>query len=194
MLMETQYGEGGVHHVSRRYSAPVDTLARIVTIVVAVTIVAAILLFGFMAESYQVVTGLFIAFGALVFPTAYSFQPIAYGMGPEGIVIYFRWRRIRIPWRTIRAVRLEPRRKVFRSIRTLGSFGIFGYLGRYWSPALGFHIRLVTDRSRVVVLFRKVPYCLSPDDPDRFIREARPYLQEEHEEGGLIRRGYRERK
>lgn len=188
--MESRFGEGGAQHVSRRYASPVDTGVKVITGLAIVTTFLALGLFSFMPRFYQVVTALFVAFTVVTLTTAYTFRPIAYGMDPEGVIIYFAWRRLRIPWHTVRAVRLEPKRKVFRAIRTLGSGGVFGYLGRYWSPALGFHIRLVTDRGRVVILFRKVPYCLSPDDPDRFVREARSYAKEEREVGVLFRRDY----
>lgn len=158
------------------------------TAAVAITTVLAILLFGFMPRGYQVITGLFVAFSSLVLTTGYTFRPIAYGMGTNGLTIYFPWRRLRIPWNTVRAVRLEPKLAAFRAIRTLGTGGIFGFLGRYWSPALGFHTRLVTDRSRVVVVFRRVPYCVSPDDPDRFVREARAFLEEVRASGPVIAR------
>ncbi|MCA9755710.1 MAG: hypothetical protein KDA27_07910 [Candidatus Eisenbacteria bacterium] len=166
----------GPDHVSRRYRSPVDLRSRILTTVVVVTVILASLLFGFMSRPYQLVSALFLAFAGIVLALAYTFKPIAYGMAPDGLTIFFPWRRMRIPWSSITAVRLEPRNKAFQSVRVMGSGGVFGQIGRYWSAALGMHLRLVTDRSRVVVLDRKVPYCLSPDDPDRFVREAQEYL------------------
>ncbi|MCA9726802.1 MAG: hypothetical protein KC729_03900 [Candidatus Eisenbacteria bacterium] len=165
--------------VSRRYGSPVDGLARLLTAGLLTTWVGAILLFGFMPTFYQAVTGLFLGFSALVLSGAYSFRPIGYGLAPSGLTIYFAWRRIRIPWDTVSSVELHPAIQPFRAVRVFGSSGIFGYLGRYWSPALGFHVRLVTDRRRVVLVRRKTSYCLSPDDPDRFVREAGSYLESE---------------
>ncbi|MEZ4647238.1 MAG: PH domain-containing protein [Candidatus Eisenbacteria bacterium] len=166
----------GPDHVSRRYRSPVDLRSRILTTVVIATVVLASLLFGFMSRPYQLVSALFLAFSGVVLALAYTFRPIAYGMAGDGITIFFAWRRLRIPWESISAVGLQPGNKAFQAVRVVGSGGVFGELGRYWSPALGMHLRLVTDRGRVVVLQRKVPYCLSPDDPDRFVREAQEYL------------------
>ena len=166
----------GSGSVSRRYRSPIDLRAKILTTTVVVTVVLALLLFGFMSRPYQVVSGLFLAFSGVVLTTTYAFLPIGYGMGPQGLTIFFPWRRLRISWDSVTQVHLEPRNKSFHSIRVVGSGGVLGHIGRYWSPALGMHLRMVTDRNRVVVVRRKVPYCLSPDDPDRFVREAQEYL------------------
>ena len=168
--------------VSRRYRSPVDSFSKGATLVVLVTWIGSILLFGFMPPVYQAITGLFLVFSSLVVSGAYAFRPIGYGLAPKGLTIYFAWRRIRIPWSTVQEVELHPRLQPFQAVRVFGSSGVFGYLGRYWSPALGFHIRLVTDRHRVVLIRRKVSYCVSPDDPDRFVREARSYLESESAE------------
>ncbi len=154
-------------------------MVKIITGAVILTWVAGAILFGYMSRPYQIVTGLFLAFTGVILTSGYTFRPIGYGLGPEGVVIYFAWRRLHIPWSSVRSVGIEPREKPFQSIRVFGTGGVLGVLGWYWSPALGFHIRLVTDRSRTVVLDRGVPYCLSPDDPDRFVREARAFLGDE---------------
>lgn len=166
----------GPGHVSRRYGSPIEPGVRVVTGVLIVTVVLGVVLFGFMARPYQVISALFLAFSVVLLVSAYTFRPIGYGMGPDGLIVFFPWRHLKIPWTTVEDVQLEPRESPFRAVRVLGSGGVFGHLGRYWSPALGMHLRLVTDRSRVIVLRRKIPYCLSPDDPDRFVREAREYL------------------
>lgn len=161
----------------RRYRSPIDTRARVLTVGVITTFVLASLLFGFMSTPHQLVSGLFLAFGGAAVGIAHTFRPTGFAMGPDCLVIYFPWRQLRIPWSSVSEVYLEPRNKSFRVVRVLGSGGIFGDIGRYWSPALGMHLRMVTDRSRIVVLRRRVPYCLSPDDPDRFVREAQSYLR-----------------
>ena len=168
--------------VSRRYQSPVDGLVRVVTVVLIVTWGGAVVLFGFMPAVYQAITGLFLIFSVLVLSGAYAFRPIGYGLAPGGITIYFPWRRIRIPWETVHEVGLHPELKPFQAVRVFGSAGVFGYIGRYWSPALGFHIRFVTDRRKVVLIRRKVSYCVSPDDPDRFVREALGYLDRDRSE------------
>jgi len=169
----------GTSGASRRYGSSVDLFSRGLTAIIIFTMIAGILLFGFMPRLNQILTGLFVAFCVIVVTTAYSFQPIAYGMNRDGLTIYFRWRSLKIPWSSVRSIELEPKTKSYKSIRVFGSAGVLGYLGRYWSPALGFHMRLVTNRSHVVVLHRRTPYCLSPDDPDRFVREAVAYVTAE---------------
>lgn len=172
--MSTHDGSPG--HATRRYGSPIDGRARTLTAIVVTTVILASLLFGFMSRPYQLISGLFLAFCGVLLATTYTFRPIGYGMGPQGLTIFFSWRRLRIPWDSVTDVHLEPRNRSFQAIRVFGSGGVFGHIGRYWSPALGMHLRMVTDRNRVVVLRRKVPYSLSPDDPDRFVREAREFL------------------
>lgn len=59
-------------------------------------------------------------------------------------------------------------------IRTFGNGGLFGYTGRYHSPAIGHQRWYCSRRTGLVVIELKagIPVILSPEDPEGFVEAA----------------------
>lgn len=94
--------------------------------------------------------------------------PTGYRLAPEGVRVERRSRGIVIPYRAIRSVDREPRQ--LGGVMLLGSRGVFGRFGRYWSPGLGGYRLYLANREHLVWLVTDRGLVgLSPDRPDEFV-------------------------
>ncbi|MFM9008864.1 MAG: PH domain-containing protein [Bacteroidota bacterium] len=64
-------------------------------------------------------------------------------------------------------------------IRTFGNGGLFGYTGRYYSPAIGQQSWYCSRRTGLVVIRLKhgIPVVFSPDDPEAFVEAANEMIR-----------------
>lgn len=170
------------------FSAPWDHKLRILTLVfslvllgVAVaTIIMTVKLSTTPMARVVLLTSSLLSLVALVLSAALG--PRGYTIGPESLRVERRLRPVVIPLSTIEGVETLPGDRLRVSIRTLGSEGLFGYYGRFRNAALGSY-RMYATRSQGFVLIRgKVPYVITPEDPERFIST----LNEQR--GGMARR------
>ena len=77
----------------------------------------------------------------------------------------------RIPRKSLTSARAEPG-ALSRSVRICGNGGFFSFSGFFRSEKLGSFRAYVTDLNRTVVLrTEKRTYVLSPDEPERFVRD-----------------------
>lgn len=105
---------------------------------------------------------------ALVLFVVGRYAPTGYRLAPDGVRIQRRAGPRVIPYRTIRAVDREPRG--LGGLMLLGSRGVFGRFGRYWSRGLGFYRLDLTNREQVVWLTTDAGLVgLSPDRPAEFV-------------------------
>lgn len=103
------------------------------------------------------------------------FAPSGYRLAADGVHVERRSRPVVIPYRMIRAVDREPRQ--LAGISLLGSRGIFGWFGTFWSPRLGFYRLYLSNRTGIVWLATsKGLVGLSPDRPDEFVERLRQRL------------------
>jgi hypothetical protein len=103
------------------------------------------------------------------------FAPTAYGLGGDGVQIHRRAGVLVIPYRTIRAVDTEHRS--LAGLTMLGSRGLFGHFGRFWSPRLGNFRLYLTNRHDVVWLATDGGWVgLSPDRAEEFVERLRRRL------------------
>ena len=95
----------------------------------------------------------------------------------EGILLIRRlWWDTRLDLSELRAGRFDPSAPR-GSIRTCGNGGLFSFTGWYWSRQLGTYRAYLTDFRKAVVLdFSDRRVVVSPDDPERFVRELMSYL------------------
>jgi hypothetical protein len=76
----------------------------------------------------------------------------------------------------LRSVEFDPE-AMKRSIRVVGNGGLFAFNGLFWSKKFGKFRVYVTDLEKGVVLkFADRVVVVSPDEPERFIDEARRKL------------------
>jgi PH (Pleckstrin Homology) domain-containing protein len=118
---------------------------------------------------------------ALVLFVVGRLAPAGYRLAPDGVRVDRRAGPIVIPYRTIRSVDREPRR--LGGVMLLGSRGVFGRFGRFWSPSLGVYRLYLTNREQVVWLTTERGLVgLSPDRPAEFVERLAARL-------GLLGRG-----
>jgi hypothetical protein len=103
------------------------------------------------------------------------YAPTGYRLAGDGVHVERRAGDAVIPYRRIRAVDRERRR--VRGINVLGSGGVFGTFGRFWSPFMGFYRLFLTNKDDVVWLRTDDGWvALSPDRPDEFVERLRGHL------------------
>lgn len=95
--------------------------------------------------------------------------PRGYTIADGRLTIRRLVRPVEIPLASIQAVELLPAERLARSLRTLGSGGLFGYYGRFRNAALGDYRIYATRGDGYVLVRAALPYVLTPDSPDRFI-------------------------
>ncbi len=101
--------------------------------------------------------------------------PTGYRLAPDGLRVERRSRATVIPYRAIRAVDRTPRQ--LGGIMLVGSRGVFGRFGRYWSPGLGRYRLYLANREHLVWLETERGLVgLSPDRPDEFVERLRARL------------------
>jgi hypothetical protein len=95
--------------------------------------------------------------------------PRGYTIADGRLTILRLVRPIEIPLASIQAVEPLSAERLNRSLRTLGSGGLFGYYGRFRNAALGDYRMYATRGDGYVLVRAALPYVLTPDFPDRFI-------------------------
>lgn len=95
--------------------------------------------------------------------------PRGYTIADGRLTIRRLVRPVEIPLASIRTVEPLPAGSLSRSLRTLGSGGLFGYYGRFRNSALGDYRMYATRGDGYVLVRAALPYVLTPDSPDRFI-------------------------
>lgn len=95
--------------------------------------------------------------------------PRGYTIADGRLTIRRLVRPVEIPLSSIQAVEPLAAERLARSLRTLGSGGMFGYYGRFRNSALGDYRMYATRGDGFVLVRAASPYVLTPDSPDRFI-------------------------
>jgi hypothetical protein len=98
---------------------------------------------------------------------AARYAPRAYWLAGDGLHIERKAGPKVIPYRDIRGVDRGPRS--VKGLSFIGSNGLFGRFGRFWSPRLGFYRLFLSNTHSVVWLATRDGWvALSPDLPDEF--------------------------
>lgn len=105
----------------------------------------------------------------------YSYSPLGYSVGPEGVRIHRLRGPVLVPLAAIRGARRAAPDEL-GGIRTFGSGGLFGFFGRFWSRRFGHYRAYVTHRHNLVVVEAERVYLLSPERPDDFLHRLREWL------------------
>jgi hypothetical protein len=111
---------------------------------------------------------------ALVAGLSWALAPAAFRVEAGALVVERPLRPIRVPLAEVEAAMLLPPEALRGAVRMGGSGGLFGWYGRYRSPALGAFKLYASRRSGLVLVdARAERYVLSPDEPERFVEELR---------------------
>lgn len=158
----------------RRFAAPWCTLLKAVSalgtaVVLAVPMVCALAL----PQVAPVVRWLLLAVPILILLPAALLTVRGYELAGRELLIQ------RLFWKThlwlegVQSVEADPE-AMRRSIRLCGNGGLFGFTGWFWNKKLRTHRVFVTDPKRAVVLrLSQRTLVVSPDDPERFVRELK---------------------
>lgn len=103
------------------------------------------------------------------------YAPTGYRLAEAGVQVERRAGPALIPYTTIRGADREPR--PLTGLSLMGSQGLFGRFGQFWSLRLGFFRLYLTNRHSVVWLDTTRGWvALSPDRPDEFVAALRERL------------------
>ncbi len=143
------------------YSASLDQLAKIITIVVTAGLLA---FYFFLRDS----DGFLFWFGfiALVFIISYALSPLRYELEQDRLVIHRLIKPVIILRADVSEVRLLEAEDKKGVLRTFGSGGFFGYFGHFWNKRLGRFMMYATRRDHLVFFEKKdgKKIVISPDD------------------------------
>jgi hypothetical protein len=111
---------------------------------------------------------------ALLLLGSYAYSPRGYSISSGSLTVKRLIGNLRIPLDKIYEVRTVVPADFQGGIREFGNGGVFGYYGRFSSPALGRSSWYVTNRSNAVVVRTPAKTAvLSPDDMAGFIAAVR---------------------
>ncbi|MBA2338414.1 MAG: hypothetical protein H0V96_11780 [Acidimicrobiia bacterium] len=149
-------------------AAPLDRATRVVTglvvVLFAVLAVAMVAVPGPGLVARLLLSAMFVA----VLAISWALAPRGYATAPGQLVV----RRRGFRPRTYAVTAEEPVAWPggMRGVRLLGSGGLFGYYGTFWSRELGRYKAHVTDRrGTVLVHTAKGPVIISPADVEAFL-------------------------
>ncbi|MDR0506243.1 MAG: PH domain-containing protein [Dysgonamonadaceae bacterium] len=113
--------------------------------------------------------GILFCIGILIFSALEC--PFRVSVEKEGIAIHRMIGNIIIPVQTIEEIRLCNDSDTGSSVRTFGSGGAFGYLGKFRNTQLGDYQMYVTDSSKkIIVKTKDKTFVFSCDKPEELIR------------------------
>ena len=107
-------------------------------------------------------------FGILLYVT-YAYSPLGYEIGHNSVTVLRKIKPVIIKFETIQEVRVDPEAATLKTIR-VGSGGLFGFFGSFYSSKLKCHKRYVTCRKNAVLIAADKKYVVTPDKPDLFVQ------------------------
>lgn len=107
----------------------------------------------------------------LLVPASALFVVRGYRITPDAILVRRSFWNTRLPRAGLSSAVCEPN-AMRGSLRTFGNGGAFSFTGWYWNRRLGAYRAFVTDLRRTVVLrYERQTVVLSPEDPEKFLRD-----------------------
>ena len=150
-----------------------DSLVKGVTAAVFVLLISLTILFSYVSNNVLLVSVLMILYGSILF-LPYLWSPRGYGISDRGVVVK------RLIGNLIIENSGEPKRWQWTwwGLRLFGSGGLYGYFGLFALKGIGRVWMHATNRHNLVIIedVRGREYLPSPDEPDKFIQQARALL------------------
>ena len=109
----------------------------------------------------------------LIYLIAYAFRPVSYVITQDEIIVRRPLLNVHINRIDIASAEIIDRNKIHISMRTMGTPGIFGFSGTFYTLAYGRMTWYVTRRDRLVLIRTKnnKKILLTPDEPEKFIQQ-----------------------
>ncbi len=158
-------------------AAPLDGHARIITY-------ATLAFFAFSVVT-EVPLAPLVGAAALALPTilgisvlaTWAMAPVSYDLVASHLSIRRHWLKpIRIPLNVVTHVSYQPHAAGWKTVRTFGDGGLFGWIGHFASPDLGAFRMYCTNRAETVLVETRGgagKILVSPADPRAFEAEMR---------------------
>ena len=103
-----------------------------------------------------------------------GYMPIRLTIGNDKIILHRLFGAINIPIKDIIAIKAIPNSETAFSIRTFGSGGLFGYLGKFKNKKLGYYTMYATDINELILIrTARKTYVFSCRNRDKFIESVK---------------------
>jgi len=154
------------------YKASLDTLAKIITIGIAILFIAIGLhsvksLFVAQGDSSTVLihAGVLLLLVAII-TISWLYAPQSYTLGKTDLTINRPIGKVNVSLADITQVRCVSDTEMRGTIRTFGVGGLFGYFGKFYSPQIGHITFYATQRINGILIVDKQgkKILLTPDD------------------------------
>ena len=158
---------------NRYFKASLDTLAKNLSIVLAVLFANIIVLHIWLIKDSGKMVSLFvIALLLIIYLSAYLFRPQGYIITDEALIIKRSVSPVTILRSNITSTEQLSNNSLSGSIRLFGVGGLFGYFGKFSNRKLGTMTWYATRRNSNVVLITTTDQkkiILTPDEPAAFL-------------------------
>jgi len=158
---------------NRYFKASLDTLAKNLSIVLAVLFAIIIVLHIWLIKDSGKMVSLFvIALLLIIYLSAYLFRPQGYIITNEALIIKRSVSPVTILRSNITSTEQLSNNSLSGSIRLFGVGGLFGYFGKFSNRKLGTMTWYATRRNSnvvVVITADQKKIILTPDEPAAFL-------------------------
>ena len=157
-----------------RFKAILDTTAKMVTASVCVVIIIPfIFIFEAFAATHNYLMLLTPIIVILVIGITALWKPNAYMLDSEGLEIHRLLGIKRFSLDQLSSAEVAVKEELGLGLRTFGSGGAFGYLGKFWYSKAKSVTMYVTDRSKMILvtLSNGKKIMVSPDETAQFLAE-----------------------
>ena len=156
----------------QRFKASLDTTAKMVTVTVFIVVIFP---FIFIFEAFHATHEYRMLIAPIVVVAGIAitalWRPTAYSLSQEGLSIHRIAGEKLFPLHQIVSAALTQKDELGLGLRTFGSGGVFGYLGKFWFSKAKSITMYVTDRSRMILITlesgKKI--MISPDESVAFL-------------------------
>lgn len=143
-------------------------LITIMWILVVISCLAPLFFISAVPHGLKWLLGIIIL-GSVIFAAAYS--PLSLSIDSDKVTLKKLIGQIVIPLEEIRTVKKINKNAISGSIRTFGSGGVFGYLGRFKNRNLGKYSMYITERKNLILIkTENRQYVFNCSEPDAFIK------------------------
>ena len=153
------------------FKAPLDNLAKGVTIVISI-LFPVIIGIQFYFNALGPVIPICTAVGLLlIYFITYVYRPIHYQILEDKLIIHRPILDVKIDSKEIRSVELLDNDALRSTIRVVGVGGLFGYYGKFANKKLGMMTWYATRRDNAVLVTTTADkkIIITPDDPAKFV-------------------------
>lgn len=154
----------------KKFPASLSRASNVITILFYILIIAVLFLqfngqldVGPYADQISILIFIVTAGGSYLFKTNH------YSLSDQKIIIVKPFWKSSIAFQEITAIERMP---TAFSLKIIGSNGVWGYYGFFWSKARGWMTYNFTDPGNIILITTKSKgkYCISPDNPEEFIQ------------------------